>query len=99
MEGGSRIINKSKGIIWVEPDKKGVIRNERKDAGKTRNVYEGPQGSVEDTILVQSSGPRDDDAKAQVLSAKGTRPVKPIWGHAPPENCEILMARKRRILE
>jgi hypothetical protein len=83
MEGGSRIINKSKGIIWVEPDKKGVIRNERKDAGKTRNVYEGPQGSVEDTILVQSSGPRDDDAKTQVLSAKGTRPVKPMGACSP----------------
>jgi hypothetical protein len=68
------------------PDKKGVFRKECKDAWKTKNVYEKPQGSIEDIILVlramllyvalrSGCGPVDDDVKAQVSSAKGTRPL------------------------
>jgi hypothetical protein len=34
------------------PDKKGAARKKGKDDGKAKKVYEGPQGIVEDTILV-----------------------------------------------
>jgi hypothetical protein len=71
-----------------------VVRKERKDAWKpktfirVRRPVELKTPSSVLCYLACSFGSKADDAKAQVSSAKGKRPLEGM-GHAPPENCEI----------
>lgn len=36
----------------------------------------------------KDTGPRDDDMKVQLSSAKRRRPLR-VWGYTPSENCEV----------
>ena len=71
-----------------------MVRKERKDAWKPKTFIRVRRPvalktpSIISLMLPSSFGSKGDDAKAQVSSAKGTRPLKGM-GHAPPENCEI----------